>query len=197
MNTTRRWLWRSALLVVVTAMGALPAGGPYRFVFGSVAGSEAARRYASCLPGRAVDVIDSPHISRAQARSVRYNSLPPSSGPHYPFTIATGIYARPLPEGLTIHAMEHGHVIIQYAPATPKDEVEALTRTAKRYGADVVLAPYPRLRTGIALTAWGRIDLLDHYDESRISTFVERLRGRYDHGWSRTNDCPAIANQRP
>jgi hypothetical protein len=166
--------------------------GPFRSVSGAVAGSAAARRDSPCLPGRAVPILDSPHVSPARARSVRYNSLPPTSGPHFAFTIATGIYTSPIAEGLTVHAMEHGHVVIQYAPGTPRGDVDALTRTARRYGADVVLAPYPKLRTGIALTAWGRIDLLDHYDQARISTFVERLRGRYVHGWTRADDCPKV-----
>jgi hypothetical protein len=191
MTTTRRWLFRLALLAAAGVVLALLATGPYQFVFGSVAGSTAARRDSPCLPGRAVEILDSPHISPAQAPSVRYNSLPPTSGPHYAFTIATGVYTSPVPDGLMVHALEHGHVAIQYAPGTARDELNALTRIAKRYGADVVLAPYPKLKAGIALTAWGRLDLLEHYDQSRIDSFVERLRGRYAHGWARPDDCPA------
>lgn len=103
----------------------------------------------------------------------------------------------PIPDGLTVHALEHGHVAIQYAPTTPRAEVGALTRIARRYGADVVVAPYPRLRRGIALTAWGRLELLDHYDQARIATFVEKLLGRYVHGWAQPNDCPAGARTHP
>ena len=191
--TRRRWPWRLASIIGVALLAALLVTGPYRLVFGAVAGSTAARRAAPCLPGRAVDVLDSPHVSPAQAASVRYDSLPPTSGPHYAFTVATGVYTSPVPDGLTVHALEHGHVAIQYAPATPRDEVAALTGIARRYGADVVLAPYPELRHGIALTAWGRIELLDHYDPARVSAFVERLRGRYVHGWTRPRDCPAAA----
>lgn len=153
--TRRRWPWRLAFMAGVAVLAALLVTGPYRLVFGAVAGSTAARRPAPCLPGRAVDVLDSPHVSPAQAASVRYDSLPPTSGPHYAFTVATGVYTSPVADGLTVHALEHGHVAIQYAPATPQDEVAALTRIARRYGADVVLAPYPELRHGIALTAWG------------------------------------------
>lgn len=195
MTGGRRWLWRLASLAAAAVMVALLVTGPYQFVLGSVVGSAGARRDSPCLPGRAVEILDSPHISPAQAPSVRYDSLPPTSGPHYAFTIATGVYTSPIPDGLTVHAMEHGHVVIQYAPGTPGNEVEALTRVARRYGADVVLAPYPKLKTGIAVTAWGRIELLDHPDWTRISTFVEALRGRYDHGWARPDDCPTTAAQ--
>jgi hypothetical protein len=133
--------------------------------------------------------MDSPHIAAAEADSVKYNSLPPTSGPHFAFTVATGIYDRPVSEGLTTHAMEHGHVVIQYAVTVPEREVTELTRLARRYGADVVLAPYPPLPDGIALTAWGRIDVLDRYDERRTIAFIEQLRGRYHHGWTSGRDC--------
>jgi Protein of unknown function (DUF3105) len=190
MTGRQRWLWRLSALAAAAVVVALVAAGPYRFVFGSVAGSAADRRDSPCLPGRAVEILDSPHISPDQARYVRYNSVPPTSGPHYALTIATGVYTSPLPDGLTVHALEHGHVAIQYAPGIPRDEVDALTSIARRYGDDVVLAPYSGLKAGIALTAWGRIEMLDRPDQARIATFVEALRGRYNHGWARPNDCP-------
>jgi len=191
MNATgQRWLWRLAWLAGVAVMLLLAATGPYRVVFGTVAGSPSSWRDSPCLPGRAIEVLDSPHISPAQAPYVHYNSMPPTSGPHYAFTIATGVYTSPVPDGLTVHALEHGHVVIQYAPGATRDVVDVLSRIARRYGADVVLAPYPGLTTGIALTAWGRLELLDRPDETRMSSFVEALRGRYDHGWTRPDDCP-------
>jgi hypothetical protein len=116
--------------------------------------------------------------------------MPPTSGPHFAFTVATGVYDRPVAEGLTVHAMEHGHVIIQYAPGTGEDVVSHLEGLARRYGSDVILAPYPKLDHGIALTAWGRLELLDRYDEQRVTAFITALRGRYSHGWTTSSDCP-------
>jgi hypothetical protein len=139
-----------------------------------------------------VRILDSPHIPPAQAPSVHYDSLPPTSGPHFAATVATGIYTSPIPDGFTVHALEHGHIVIQYPPGLPTAQTDSLTRIAKQYGADVVLAPYPPLRTEIALTAWGRIELLAHYDQTRITTFIEQLRGRYDHGWTRPDECPGL-----
>ena len=157
---------------------------------GTLGGSRGGEtRLAPCLPGEPVPILDSPHIPPTEADEVEYNSLPPTSGPHFSFTVAPGIYDTPIAEGLTVHAMEHGHIVIQYAPATPDSEVAELVRVAKRYGADTVLAPYPPLEKGIALTAWGRIDLLDEFDEQRITDFIERLRGRYDHGWMVDDEC--------
>jgi hypothetical protein len=172
-------------------LAALLLSGPWRFLFGAVAGSDAAAsRPADCLPGREVPVLDSPHVPQSRLPSVTDNSVPPTSGPHFAFTVAPGIYAGPLSPGLTVHAMEHGHVVIQYAPGTDAGTVGRLERLAKRYGRDVILAPYPGLERGVALTAWGRVDLLQRYDERRAAAFVERLRNRYSHGWTRPDDCP-------
>lgn len=190
-----RWAWRAGFAVVVLAALTALLAGPYRpvlanLVFGNVTGSAAEpARLAPCLPGEAVEIMDSPHISQTRADTVEYNSQPPTSGPHFAFTVATGVYQRPVAAGLFVHAMEHGHVIIHYAPGTPDDEVTALTKLAKRYGADVMLHPYPPLERGIALAAWGRLDRLDQYDEDRLVAFIEALRGRYQHGWTTDQEC--------
>jgi hypothetical protein len=185
-----RWAWRICAAGLAAATVAALLAGPWNFLAGSVTGSAAGTREAQCLPGREIPIMDSPHVSPAEIESARYNSSPPTSGPHFAFTPATGIYTAPVSEGLTVHAMEHGHVIVQYAPGTPQDTVGHLRRLAKRYGKDVILAPYPRLDSGIALTAWGRIELFDSYDETGATAFIERLRDRYVHGWTRAADCP-------
>jgi hypothetical protein len=188
----RRLAWRTGTLAVLAGALAVLLAGRYELLFGVPAGSTAdAPPAAACLPGQPVPVMDSPHVPPTEAGEVEYSSVPPTSGPHYSFTVATGVYRTPVPEGLSVHAMEHGHVVIQYAPGIPDGELAELTRLAKRYGADVILAPYPALDHGIALTAWGRIDTLDRYDQERIAGFVERLRGRYHHGWTAGDSCVA------
>jgi hypothetical protein len=187
----QRWAWQGGTALVLAGMAAVLLGGNHQPVSGNVAGAGAEpARESPCLPGEPVAIMDSPRIVPAQADGVRYNSLPPTSGPYFAFTVAPGVYERPVPEGLTVSAMRRGLVVIQYAPHLAGSDVDALTRLAKRYGADVVLAPYPPLEQGVALTAWGRIELLAGYDETRIVTFIEALRGRYVHGWTATTDCP-------
>jgi hypothetical protein len=186
---TTRWVWRAGTLAVLVALLTALALGPYRtLLIGSVAGSRAEDRPAPCLPGQSVPIMDSSHITQAEAASVRYNSDPPTSGPHFAFVAAPGRYGSPVPDGLTVHALEHGHVAIQYEAQAPAPTVAALADIARRYPADVLLAPRPGL-TGIALTAWGRIDRLSAVDGGRVVAFVEALRGRYDHGWVRRDLC--------
>jgi hypothetical protein len=184
-----RWWWRTAavltMLTVLTAV-ALPR---WSGLVAGVRGSDASSRVAPCLPGVSVPVLPSPHVSAREAATVEYNSLPPTSGPHASFSLTPGRYDEPVPDHLTVHALEHGHVAVQYAPGIGADTVRRLVALALRHSSDVVLAPYPQLSRGIALTAWGRLDLLDSYDETRVTRFIEQLHGRYDHGWQQTDPC--------
>jgi hypothetical protein len=82
---------------------------------------------------------------------------------------------------LQVHNLEDGGVVIQYNCPTPcTDLVDKLTAIVKGYDHQVLLAPYPGLKTRIALTAWTRLDAFDEFDESRIVRFIRAYRG-IDH----------------
>jgi hypothetical protein len=135
------------------------------------------------LPGQEVPTLEGRHIPYLGAEHEPYTTVPPTSGPHVPFTVAPGVYREEIADELQVHALEHGHVLIQYAPGTPSDVVDDLEDVARRYPRQVIVAPYDGLTSGIALTAWGRIDRLDTVDRARIDAFVEAFAGRYDHGF--------------
>ena len=135
------------------------------------------------LPGRALPALDDRHIPHADADHEPYNSVPPTSGPHVPFTVAPGPYREEIDEEIQTHALEHGHVLLQYAPGTPRSQVDALEDVARRNPRHVVVAPYGRLERGIALTAWTRIERLPAVDDARVERFVDAVAGRYKHGW--------------
>lgn len=186
--TPRRLIWWSLLVALALVAGTGVAVRIWPVVVDSTVGSPSETTLAPDepgLPGTAVPIMDSPHIPVGHADAVHYNSTPPTSGPHFAVPPATGIYEGPLPEGLQVHALEHGHVGILYAPDMPASAAMALRRIGARYPNDVFVAPYTPLSHGVALTAWGRIDTFDVVDEARIVRFVEALRGRYDHGWTR------------
>jgi hypothetical protein len=188
-GTVRRWLWRVGTAACLALLLGTSVAGQWRLITASVNGSVAPDRVSACLPGTAVPILPSPHVSQAAIASARYDSSPPTSGPHFPFVIAPGVYDSPIPDGLALHAMEHGHIVVHYAPGISPRDLEALRRLAKRYSRDVVLAPYPHLSTPVVVTAWARIDQLATVDEARITAFVLRLRGRYNHGWTRPDEC--------
>ncbi len=120
-----------------------------------------------------------------------YRTVPPTSGAHSLRVLATGVYREPLPEEAQVQVLAHGHVLVQYAPGS---DVPALERIARGHPRKVVIAPYPVLGQGIALTGWQRMQLLDEADPVAIEAFIAAVAGRYRHGWqSGATDCTSIA----
>jgi len=130
------------------------------------------------------------HIPYEGAPHEPYKTTPPTSGPHSAQIVAVGVYRDPVPEELQVHGLEHGHVFVQYAPGTSRSDVTALERLGRRHPRDVVVAPHPPLRQGIALTGWQRLQRLDSLDIEAIERFVTAVAGRFDHTWQRgATDC--------
>ena len=121
------------------------------------------------------------HIQTESDPHVPYNSDPPTSGPHLPYLAPWGIHTTPVTRELQVHNLEDGGVVIQYhCPNGCPDLVDKLATIVKGYERQVLLAPYPGLKTRIALTAWTRLDAFDEYDEGRILRFIRVYRG-IDH----------------
>ncbi|MFF0173136.1 DUF3105 domain-containing protein [Micromonospora profundi] len=172
-----RWWWRTATMSAIGALVAtLFTGGT---LFGSGARSEADAGPRPCPAGETVPVLESPHISQAEAASVRYSSQPPTSGPHFPFSLAPGAYDRPIPDGLTLHALEQGQVALLYAPDTPVEVVAQMRRLVHANPRSLLLAPHPSVRGGVVLTAWGCLQRQPTYDAAAAADFVgEVIRRR-------------------
>jgi hypothetical protein len=165
-SASRRRLWASALAIVVGAAGLVGYG---------------AYRAAADLPGVRLEDLGNAHIAMPDDPHVPYNSDPPTSGPHLPYIAPWGIHTTPIAKELQVHNLEDGGVMVQYHCATPcPGLVERLTAIVRRYETQVILAPYPGMRTRIALTAWTRLDAFDEFDEARIVRFIRAYRG-IDH----------------
>jgi hypothetical protein len=70
-------------------------------------------------------------------------------------------------------------VVVQYNCDCP-EVVATLRDIVQKYDKYVILAPYPEMKSTIALTAWTRIDTLSELDAKRIRRFIEAYRG-IDH----------------
>jgi hypothetical protein len=162
----RRGLWATGLTVAVVA-AALVGYWAYRA--------------AADLPGVKLPALGNVHIQMVTEPHVPYNSEPPTSGPHLPYIAPWGIHTEPIVKELQVHNLEDGGVMVQYRCAAPcPDLVAKLTEIVRRYETQVILAPYPGMRTRIALTAWTRLDAFDDFDEARIVRFIRAYRG-IDH----------------
>ncbi len=125
-----------------------------------------------------VPTLPSPHVPIGTPHPP-YNSDPPTSGPHAPGLARWGVYTEPVPKELQVHNLEDGGVVISYSCQDCADLVKQLTTIAERYD-HIILAPYTGLDRKIALTAWGRIEKFDEFDEARIVKFIKAHIG-IDH----------------
>ncbi len=117
--------------------------------------------------GSTADLTSPPKLST-------YPTTPPASGPHDPTPLPAGIYSSPPDVYRTIHSLEHGAVVIWYAPGTTGaalDDLKAFygqpTSDADIGQAKIIIAPYDypdqgdagQLPAGVqmALVSWHRL----------------------------------------
>jgi Protein of unknown function (DUF3105) len=92
------------------------------------------------------------HLASPDAK-VKYNSFPPSSGPHFQSPAPWGVYEDTIKQSILVHNLEHGGVIIQYGDVG-EETVREIQSFFQEDPYGLVVAPYPRLAKKIALTAW-------------------------------------------
>ncbi len=115
------------------------------------------------------------HLS-AGAKFSKYNSTPPTSGSHDPNPAPCGVSTEPIPNEVQVHDLEHGVVMVQYRPGLDQAQVQALTTLGRSYSSHVIVAPYPDLKTPVAVTAWTKLMPLDRADTGKIRKFIDLYR---------------------
>lgn len=66
------------------------------------------------VPGTIVADLGRDHVPKEKWEKFKYNSNPPTSGPHDVDWIKAGAYASPQGDGFLVHSLEHGYIIISY-----------------------------------------------------------------------------------
>jgi len=134
------------------------------------------------------------HLLPGEPDDFVYNSDPPTSGPHREMFNDAFISSTNLPVYLQVHLLEHGNVLLQYSCVCP-DVAAALASIAMRHdqqfltagetrptvaevqnaedqGKAVIVAPYPRMKERIALTAWTHLGVLSKVDQHKVDSFI-------------------------
>jgi uncharacterized protein DUF3105 len=125
-------------------------------------------------------------------KEFKYNTFPPSQGPHNPTPLLFGIYDRPVSQFHLVHNLEHGGVAVQYGDKVPEAVVQQIRDWYALDPNGIVVAPLPALGSRIALTAWnenggssdievyersvGRIATCPTFDEIAFSAFRDAYR---------------------
>lgn len=134
------------------------------------------------------------HLNPGEPDDFVYNSNPPTSGPHREIFNDAFISPSALPSPVQVHLVEHGNILLQYNCACP-DVAAALGAIAMEYdkglmpagalqptaevvqsgeeqGLAVIVAPFPHMKSKIALTAWTRLGTLQTLDRQKIESFI-------------------------
>ena len=95
------------------------------------------------------------HTAEQDATSdPKWNTNPPTSGPHYPVPAVYGEYDTPLKISQVVHNLEHGAMFVLYGPDVPDATVAQLREFYSEDVTGMLLAPLPSLGDEIALGAW-------------------------------------------
>jgi hypothetical protein len=108
---------------------------------------------------------------------IRYPETPPIGGQHAnAWADCTGtVYPNPIRQENAVHSLEHGAIWITYRPDLPADQVDALRKRVEGVE-QMLMSPYPGLRSPISLQSWGHQLAVDNPADERIDEFVDALR---------------------
>jgi len=93
-------------------------------------------------------------VTSPTGTSKRWNTVPPTSGPHYAVPVVYGSYEEPVNQAQLVHNLEHGAIAVQYGEEVPPATVAELRTFVQSHSRGTVLAPYPALGDKISLGAW-------------------------------------------
>lgn len=166
------------------ASSALGDGGTAAFSASKPVGSCGAVTQEHAIEGRT-------HV--AICSYVDYQTLPPSSGDHYPVWAAYMTYDQPVPEGYWVHNLEHGTIVLSYncGEAGCATDIAAAQQMIDQVPADplcasagegvrsrFVMTPDPRLDVRFAASAWGWTLRANCFDLAAFRAFAEAHYGQ-------------------
>lgn len=126
------------------------------------------------LAGEKMPSLGRTHVE--EGTSISYNSVPPTSGSHYDTAADWGIYDTQIPDGTTVHNLEHGGINVSHNLVDPVS-VEALKdfiRNQVGFPGCFIVQPYASLPSGsVALTAWEWIEVFQGVDLPGMQMFID------------------------
>jgi uncharacterized protein DUF3105 len=122
--------------------------------------------------------------------SKKWNTNPPTNGPHYAVPLVWGAYTDPVNLAQAVHNLEHGGIYIFYGNKVPESTVNELRTFYDKHTEATILAPLPRLGNKIALGAWttesanqpdngiARLVKCTNFDDKAFSAFFAAYQGK-------------------
>jgi hypothetical protein len=162
---------------------------------GGTTDARAALETAGCTLQIAPGGTPSHSILDPNGRSKKWNTFPPTSGPHYGEPAIFGAYDTPLQQARVIHNLEHGGVFIQYGSKVPQATIAELQAFYDKHKPGTLLSPLPGLGNKIALGAWvhtnedlakgtnghGYLAKCTRFDEAAFAAFLHSYQFKGSH----------------
>ena len=132
-------------------------------------------------PGEEIPIMTSTHIT-VDSDPGKYNSDPPTSGPHYPEEAQAGFYDTNIyqyPAGRLVHNLEHGYVIFWYNCAKLSESACSELKSQIKVVMDevnnikVIAYPWDSIDVPIVLTSWGRLQKMETFDAAQARVFYK------------------------
>jgi Protein of unknown function (DUF3105) len=125
-------------------------------------------------------------ILKPSGTSDKWNTDPPTSGPHYGIAAIFGIYEEELEMARVVHNLEHGGIYILYGKDVPDATVDQLRAFYDDHKTGTVMAPLDRLGDKFALGAWvvdgdvdnGFLAKCAEFNEAAVSSFFRSFQFR-------------------
>jgi hypothetical protein len=102
----------------------------------------------------------------------KYETTPPTSGPHDDIATLDGAYDKPQPPTEVVHALEHGRIVIQYQPDLPEEAKQALLEFYDADPTGLILFPNPDMPYDVAATAWTHLIGCEGYAEETVAAIA-------------------------
>jgi hypothetical protein len=152
-NSNRRLLLivgAAGLVIIVAALGYALLGG------GSSTSSDAPKLLAAAgCTVTTVKALPGDHsVATPEGTSDKWNTSPPTNGPHYQVPALWGAYTEPLLAAQVVHNLEHGGIFIQYGKDVPQATIDQLKGFYDSHQNGTLLAPLPSLGSKVALGVW-------------------------------------------
>jgi hypothetical protein len=147
---------RTALLVVGAAVLAAAAVAGFLFLGGGGEddGGRSALEDAGCTFQVATGQ-EGEHTAELTATSdPKWNTDPPTSGPHHPQPAIWGFYEDPVPLAQSVHNLEHGGIVVHYGKDVPEEQIEQIRAWYTDDPNALLVAPLDKLGDRIAIAAW-------------------------------------------
>jgi hypothetical protein len=135
---------------------------------------------AGCTPVERHASNGRSHVDGPNASSASYSSDPPTSGPHFEIPAEPGFYTTPVEPQTLVHNLEHGQIVIWYAPDTEQHVVDQLELLTSQQPLATVATPYENVPAGSAfvLTAWRHSQACDLPSQQVFDAFRRQLQGQ-------------------